>query len=161
VPAHSQHEPGADGHWAADYLAIQALAFRYASGVDRRDRQGFLSVFSPEARLRVYRSGTNGDELVSTFTGHEELGRIPDLIARYTRTFHFVGNHLCDIQGDEATGEVYCTARHLTPGTHGNTDYVMLIRYQDVYRRRAGGRWLISDRSLFVDWSEVHAGLLP
>lgn len=152
---------GADTRWIADSLAIQALPFRYASGVDRRDRQVFLGAFSAEATLRVYRSGTEGDELVSSFAGHEELGQIPALITRYTRTFHFVGNHLYDIQGDEATGEVYCTARHLTPGIHGNTDYVMLIRYLDIYRRDPEGRWLIGDRGVVVDWSEMHAGILP
>ena len=112
---------GADTRWIADCLAIQALPLRYASGVDRRDRQVFLSAFSAEATLRAFCSGTEGDEIVSTFTGHQELGRIPALITRYTRTFHLVGNHLYDIQGDEATGEVYCSAHHLTSGPNGDT----------------------------------------
>jgi hypothetical protein len=145
--------------WALDRLAIQALAYRYASGVDRRDRQGFLSAFSPGAILRVYQPGPEGDQPV-IFTGHEELGRIPDLMTRYVRTFHFVGNHLCNVRGDKATGEVYCLARHLTSGADGDTDYVMLIRYQDVYGREPGGPWLIDDRSVLVDWSELHSGIL-
>jgi SnoaL-like domain len=153
-----------DAQWAVDQLNIRAIAYRYASSVDRRDPEGFLSVFRSDARLRVHRSGPDGDEVVSTFTGHDELARIPGLITRYSKTFHFVGNHLCDISGDQATGEVYCTARHLTPGTDGGTDggtdYVMLIRYQDVYRREPGGPWLIHERDLFVDWSEDHAGVV-
>ncbi len=152
---------GGDVRWAVDVTAIRALAYQYASGVDRRDREGFLSAFRAAATLRVHRSGPDGDELVSTFTGHDELARVPELITRYARTFHFVGNHLCDINGDVATGEVYCTARHLTLDAQGDTDYVMLIRYRDVYRRDPGGPWLIDDRGVFVDWSEVHTGIVP
>jgi hypothetical protein len=152
---------GVDPQWATDQLAIRALAFRYASGVDRRDRQIFLSAFRPTATLRVHRSGPNGEDLVSTYSGHQEIARIPELITRYARTFHFVGNHLCDVTGDEATGEVYCTARHLTLDPQGNTDLVMFIRYQDVYRRDPGGPWLIDGRDVFVDWSEVNSGIVP
>jgi hypothetical protein len=150
-----------DAQWAVDQLNIRALAYRYASSVDRRDRQGFLSVFRSDARLRVHRSGPDGDEVVSTFAGHDELARIPGLITRYSKTFHFVGNHLCDISGDQATGEVYCTARHLTSDSDAATDYVMFIRYQDVYRRDPGGPWLIHERDLLVDWTEDHPGLVP
>jgi hypothetical protein len=32
----------------------------------------------------------------------------------------------------------------------------MLIRYLDRYRREPAGPWLIDDRLLRVDWSELH-----
>jgi hypothetical protein len=147
-------DPRAGG--APDRLQIQDLAFRYASGVDRRDPALFVSAFSPAGTLRVPRPGPDGEEVVSTRTGHEELGRVPGMLDRYDRTFHFVGNHRCDIQGDAATGEVYCTARHLTRSEAGDTDFVMLIRYLDRYRRDPEGRWLIEDRLVRVDWSELH-----
>jgi hypothetical protein len=54
---------------------------------------------------------------------------------------------------------VYCTARHLSPGIHGGLDFVMLIRYQDRYRRDPGQKWLIADRLVQVDWTELHAAL--
>jgi hypothetical protein len=144
-----------------DVLAIQALAARYAAGVDRRDRDLFLSAFHPEATLRVFREGPNGEEVISTRTGHEEIGVIPSVISRYEKTFHFIGNHLCQVGGDEAEGEVYCTARHLSAGIHGGLDFVMLIRYQDRYRRDPGQDWLIADRLVQIDWTEIHAALDP
>ena len=138
-----------------DLLEIRDLAARYASGVDRRDRDLFLSAFHPDARLAVY-SDSEADEPDSVRQGHEELGQVPSLITRYRRTFHFVGQHRCEIDGDEATGEVYCIARHLTPDDHGGTDFVMHIRYQDRYRRDDGG-WRIAERRVLVDWTEVQA----
>jgi hypothetical protein len=142
---------------AADLLAIHDLAYRYAAGVDRRDRTLFLSAFCPDATLTVVRAGPDGEPRESVRTGHDQLGTVPDVITRYAKTFHFVGNHRCAITGDTATGEVYCTAHHLNPGLHGGTDYTMLIRYQDTYRRDPGAPWLIASRRLEVDWTEVQA----
>ena len=85
------------------------------------------------------------------------LREIPHLIARYTKTFHFVGNHRIERAGDIATGEVYCTAHHLAVEPEGVRDHVMFIRYQDVYRRDSAGQWLIASRRLVVDWTDTHA----
>jgi hypothetical protein len=144
-----------------DVLALQALAARYAAGVDRRDRELFLSAFHAEATLRIFHKGPDGEEVISTRTGHEEIGVIPSVISRYEKTFHFLGNHLCRITGDEAEGEVYCTARHLSLGIHGGLDFIMLIRYQDQYRRDPDQNWLIADRLVLVDWTELHAAFNP
>jgi hypothetical protein len=145
--------PDAD---ASDRLAIQDLAYRYAAGVDRRDEDLLLSAFHPDATLTIVRSGPDGKEKVSVLTGHRELRAITRLIARYAKTFHFVGNHRCDIVGDVANGEVYCTAHHFEAGSEGEADYVMLIRYLDVYRRDAAAQWLIASRRLVVDRTETH-----
>ncbi len=58
-----------------------------------------------------------GSRRSSCAAGYDELGTIPRRIARYDKTFHFVGNHHCVLDGDKATGEVYCTAHHLNFGT--------------------------------------------
>jgi hypothetical protein len=147
------NHPEAD---TAGRLAIQDLAYRYAAGVDRRDEDLLLSAFHPDATLTIVRSGPDGKENLRVLTGHDELRAITRLIARYAKTFHFVGNHRCDIHGEVAHGEVYCTAHHFDAGLEGETDYVMLIRYQDVYRRDSAGQWLIASRRLVVDRTETH-----
>jgi ketosteroid isomerase-like protein len=128
----------------ADLLDIRTLAYRYASAVDRRDRSAFLSVFRSDAALCVFCCGVDGNELISTRSGHEEIGVIPDIINGYARTFHFVGNHMCDIEGDEATGDVYYMARHLTHDARASTDHVMFNRYLDRFRRGTNSVWLIA-----------------
>src|SRR5665213_1283168 len=97
---------------AADVVELRALADTYAHGVDRNDRATFLSAFHPDARLTVFMN-TDDAEPRSLRQGHESLGGIPELLTRYDKTFHFVGNHRYVLNGDTASGEVYCLAHHL------------------------------------------------
>ena len=147
-------------HEIADRLALQALGEQYAWAVDRRDRDAFLAVFHPDGVL-VLLDPADPTVVSATRQGHEELGDITTVIDRaYDKTFHFVGTTRYEVDGDRATGEVYCLAHHLTANRHGGTDYVMMIRYQDTYSRR-DGRWAIEERRLITDWTETHAANRP
>jgi hypothetical protein len=133
-----------------DELAVRELAARYAGAVDRRDERQFLSAFSSDARLRVAVAddpAASGADL----RGHDQLRAVVDGIARFSRTFHFVGNATYEVEGNDIRGEVYCQAHHQIDGAR---DLMMLIRYQDRYRRQPDGRWLIADRQVIVDWAD-------
>ena len=124
------------------------LAATYASAVDQRDQAALLSVFVPDATLTVHRADRSDH-----MTGHGELSRITERIARYEKTFHMLGQGAYQVDGDTAQGEVYCVANHLK----GGINTVMFIRYHDRYvRDEADGRWRISQRELAVDWVEQH-----
>jgi hypothetical protein len=138
---------------AADAVELRALAESYAHGADRGDKEAFLSAFHPNGRLIVF-TNTDDAEPRSVRQGHEALSAIPEMLRRYDKTFHFVGNHRYAVDGDSATGEVYCMAHHLTTEADGATDFVMLIRYLDTYRRDPGGAWLIAEREVRPDWTE-------
>jgi hypothetical protein len=135
---------------------LRALAEQYARGVDRRDDvDGFVALFFPDAVITIHdpSESTEPREL----RGTERLARIPEVIQRYPKTFHMLGQSTYDIGDGEATGEVYCIAHHLTPDQHGGTDYVMFIRYEDTYRPDADGAWKFAHRRLRVDWTETRA----
>ena len=150
IPTVGRMSPAAT---AEDVAELRALAENYAHGADRRDREAFLSAFHPDARLLVF---TNSDDAEprGVRQGHEALGAIPDMLSRYDKTFHFLGNHRYSVEGDTASGEVYCMAHHLTNDVHGATDFIMLIRYLDSYRREPGGAWRIAERQVRPDWTE-------
>jgi ketosteroid isomerase-like protein len=140
-------------------IALRRLVDGYARAVDRGDADGFRELFEPDAILQVFYGG-EADGPTSESRGHARLGEIPTRVqTRYDRTFHFVGNHLCNVEGDAATGEAYCLAHHLTRSPQGGTDYVMHIRYQDTYRRRPGQSWRIVHRKVLVDWTELRTAL--
>ena len=142
-----------------DERALRALAAGYATAVDRRDVDGFVGVFSPDAVLRVHDPGVY-DEPRSDLRGSEELARVIERISVYDATFHFLGQSTYAPDGDGATGEVYCTARHLTKTRHGATEFTMLIRYRDRYAR-VDGAWRIAERAVLVDWTGFQTAVPP
>jgi hypothetical protein len=136
-----------------DHLALSVLSQQYATAVDRRDRTSFLDVFHPDAVLRIF-NPAESDQPTAELAGLEQLGEVTTRIARFDRTFHFVGAGLYDVAVDTASGEVPCIAHHLTRGDD-TTDYVMYIRYVDEYLRDDAHGWRISTRTLFVEWTDT------
>jgi hypothetical protein len=139
-----------------DELALRRLAALSATAADRGDGETFAAVFLPDARLRVYRL-PDRDSPVTDRTGHAELAEVPGVLRRrYARTFHVLGQGLYEIDAEEATGEVYCQAHHLKVDPDGgSTSYVMVMRYQDRYRRDRRRSWKIAQRDAIVDWTET------
>jgi SnoaL-like domain len=134
----------------ADRLALADLAASYARAVDRRDYGALAALFEPDGRIVVEREGRPPDVLA----GPEAIAaRVAAGIERFARTFHFVGQQLVDIDGDDASGETYCVAQHLSEGGFVQSNHVMNIRYQDRFRRSAAG-WRFVERRLHVDWVE-------
>lgn len=134
--------------------SLADLSRRYAVGADRRDPDLFVSAFLPDGRLRRY-DGADATEPLTDRQGHAALREVPTLLARYVRTTHAVGESRYEVDGDAATGEVHCTATHVTGGDVREA-LVMHIRYLDTYRR-VDGQWGIADRRVVVDRSERHA----
>ena len=140
---------------AATRLELRALAEKYARGVDRREVDTFVALFHDDAVILIHDPSESTEP--REIQGIERLAKIPEVIKRYPKTFHLLGQSTYDIGDDEATGEVYCVAHHLTPDVHGGTNFVMYIRYEDRYRPDADGAWKFAERRLRVDWTETRA----
>jgi hypothetical protein len=130
-----------------DEAAIRRLALRYAQSVDRRDGAALAELFLPEARL----DGSGVD-----VRGAAAIAAMPAAMARrYARTYHIVHNHLVELDGEEARGEVYSEAHHLTVEADGAaSDYVLAITYADRYVRWNSG-WRFAGRTLDIKWSRT------
>lgn len=135
-----------------DVVELNQLAYRYAAAVDACDEALFLSVFTEDARLRSYHP--DADAPFADLSGHAQLATIPNTMrGMYRATTHMMTNHLVDVQGDSATGQVLCTARHME--LDGASTINVVIRYVDSYARRQGA-WKIADRQIRFLWSERH-----
>ena len=128
----------------ADRLALRYLAESYAAGCDTRDLSRLLPVFVDGGTITVHWH----DREPGLMRAPDDLERIPKGLSRYDRTVHFIGNHLADIRGDEASCRTYCFAHHIT----GTDDYVMSIIYEDECRR-VDGAWKIVTRDLRLQWT--------
>ena len=138
----------------ADVVELHQLAYRYAAAVDACDVEGFLDVFHPDARLRVYQP--DAEEPFSDAQGAEALAEVPRMMGQmFRRTAHQMTNPLVEVNGDTATGTVLCAARHLSKDDDDDTSLVVIIRYVDRYERR-DREWRILDREIRFLWSERH-----
>ncbi len=128
----------------ADRLAIAELPQLYMRGLDRLDRQLLRDQFWDDAHLDygIYTGGADGfaDFCMDALSGH-------------AANHHILGQHLVEIDGDRATGEIYFQAYHRVTDEDGQARDVMIAgRYLDRYEKR-DGVWKFTYRSEVVDWA--------
>jgi hypothetical protein len=129
----------------ADRQAIRDCLMRYCRGIDRLDRELFLSAYHP---------GAIDDH--GPFVGPAEafVDYAFDLHGRgQLRTQHHITNHLCEIDGDVAHAESYFLFRGLNrkPPLYSTASGRYLDRFE-----RIDGRWAIAARICIVDIRNDH-----
>ena len=139
---------------AADRLAIRELVDAYAHCADRRDARGQMGLFTEDTRFLVFYDLTS-EEPSQELHGRESLAPVFDDLNQYAATMHFNGQCTISLDGDQATGESYCLAHHLSIGADGQrTMMIASIRYLDEFVEQ-NGQWLFAERRLMVDWTET------
>jgi ketosteroid isomerase-like protein len=156
--------PGGAGDTGArpsgvDEAALRALSLAYAAAADARDGEALVALFVDDGALVVPRYPVDMAPVV-TRSGPDALRQVAEMLARYDRTFHLVGDTRFVVDGDHVLGEVQCVAHHVTAvgsGTAGSvgSDTVWFIRYRDRYRHSGAG-WKIVRRELHLQWVEEH-----
>jgi hypothetical protein len=138
---------------AADRLAIRELFDAYAHCADRRDAEGQKALFTADTRFTVHMSGP-GTEPTYVIEGREALTPVFADLNRYQATTHFNGQSTVVLDGDQATGESYTIAHHLSSADGERTIMIASLRYLDRYVK-IDGAWLFAERDLILDWSET------
>jgi hypothetical protein len=129
-----------------DEGALRRSAELYAQGADRRDKALWASIVTTDCVIEA-----PGIRLV----GREQIVAALDIMARlYAATQHRVHNQVVSIEGDNASGETYSVAEHLSVAEGRRTLLTWAIRYQDRWRREQG-QWRFASRKLLLDWTET------
>jgi ketosteroid isomerase-like protein len=136
---------------AADRLAIRELIEAYAHCADRRDAKGQMALFTDDTHFVVYMNARDpkpSQELHS----REALAPVFADLNRYVATTHFVGQStISTLSSDQANGEAYCLAHHVTETDGKRRLMVASLRYYDTFVKKDGS-WLFAERRLYVDW---------
>jgi SnoaL-like domain len=141
---------------AADRLAIRELVEAYAHCADRRDAQGQMSLFTVDTHFVVYMNAKDSTPLQELHS-REELAPVFADLNKYDATMHFVGQStIFTLTDDQATGEAYCIAHHVTVEGEKRRLMVAYLRYDDTFVKTDRG-WLFAERLLYVDWIEERA----
>src|SRR4029077_18615132 len=141
---------------AADRLAIRELVDAYAHYADRRDAKGQMALFTEDTHFVVYMNAKDPTPSQELRT-REALAPVFAELNKYDATTHFVGQStLFTLAPDQATGEAYCLAHHITVDRGQRHLMLASLRYLDTFVKIDGG-WFFSERRLYVDWMEKRA----
>ncbi|OBA62595.1 hypothetical protein A5647_06845 [Mycobacterium sp. 1100029.7] len=141
---------------ANDRTALSDLVHRYAAGVDDRQFDSVVALFTPEAELTVPdpRAALTP---VHSHRGEQAIAAAVAAVAAVARTEHAIVGEVYD-EGPRpgtARGRIACVAHHWTQRTGDEVvDVVWHLRYDDEYASTATG-WRISRRILTVNAIET------
>jgi 3-phenylpropionate/cinnamic acid dioxygenase small subunit len=127
-----------------DWLAIVSCQVRYTTVCDRREWDGLADVFTADA------SGNYGGWRLRSREGFEQMLR--QHLDGAGATQHLVGNHVVQIDGDEARAQCSVHAFHVgvAGSSRAGETYTVIGVYHDTLVRTADG-WRIAHRILNVD----------
>ena len=126
----------------ADRYAVSQLVKVYALGIDMRDLDLVLSVFTEDAEI---------EGMVGTAPASEYLPTVYEGAAVYAATQHNITNQHVTIDGDTALVWSYAVCHHLEEPGSGRDDLVVATQYRDRCRRFPEG-WLITGRHSVMQW---------
>jgi ketosteroid isomerase-like protein len=136
---------------AADRVAIRELIEAYAHCADRRDAKGQMSLFTADTRFLVYMNAKDPTPSMD-LRSREALAPVFADLNKYDATTHFVGQTtILTLTHNEASGEAYCLAHHVTVDGAKRRLMIASLRYLDTFAK-IDGAWLFSERLLYVDW---------
>jgi hypothetical protein len=138
---------------AADRLAIRELIDAYAHCADRREAEEQKALFTEDTHFLVYMNGF-GTDPTEDLQGRDALTPVFEALKQYEVTMHFNGETTVILDGERATGEVYCIAHHVFPADGARQIMLAYLRYLDIYVKQ-GGAWLFAERNLYLEFSDT------
>jgi hypothetical protein len=118
---------------------------RFSRGMDRFDRELFVSAFHPDAVIAAGDFVGGPADLYEWATSMHEHGQVA--------THHYLLNNSCDIAGDTAHSETYYL---FAARNRDQTNWIAGGRYFDRLQCRDGA-WRIAVRTNVIEWS----GMVP
>jgi hypothetical protein len=135
----------------ADRVAIRELIEAYAHCADRRDATGQMALFTTDTHFVVHMNAKDPAPSME-LRSREALAPVFADLNKYDATTHFVGQTtILTLTNDEATGESYCLAHHVTVDGAKRRLMIASLRYLDTFQK-LDGAWLFAERLLYVDW---------
>lgn len=116
---------------------------RFSRGMDRFDREQFLSAFHSDATISAGSFVGGPEELYDWASAMHEQGQ--------DATHHNLLNHTCDIDGDVAHTETYYL---FVARNRDDSNWMAGGRYIDRLERREG-EWKVAFRSNAIEWSGI------
>ncbi len=117
---------------------------------DRKDFNAQVHLFSEDAESETFAGGTS----ILKLKGRREMAEaFGEFLKHFETVYHFNGQQVMTIQGDNAVGTCYCLVILIGIENGKKMKTTIGAIYQNVYVRE-GSRWLIVKRIGNFDWQE-------
>jgi len=134
-----------------DQHTIRETVLRYCRAVDRCDFAAVRDVYTADGLDHHTGFSGSADDYVAWITVK---------LSAFEGTTHIVGNHLSELNGDEAVSETYGTAVHWgVQRDDPALNFTSGFRYVDHFRRDDDKRWRIVERFAVREWTRAEAGM--
>ncbi|MDX1725713.1 MAG: nuclear transport factor 2 family protein [Pseudomonas sp.] len=142
----------------ADKLAVVETLYRFAAGIDLRDRDLLASAFADDAISDFRPAAAKAGFEYPVLEGREIIvAALSDALSLIDTT-HSVNNPRVSVDGDKAHLEALVEAQHVPQNDHSR-HYLMKNRY-DVELMRKGEVWLIQRVTIDNVWRTGDPGVL-
>src|ERR1700758_4868827 len=129
---------------AADRLAIRELVEAYAHCADRRDAKGQMALFTSDTHFVVFMNAKAPKPSMELHS-REALAPVFADLNKYAATTHFVGQStIFTLTADQATGEAYTLAHHVTIDGEKRRLMLASLRYDDTFVK-IDGAWVFAE----------------
>ena len=129
---------------------LRELVDRFSVLADRKEALAQTRLFTQNAIVETFVAGKS----VSRLEGREAIGKAFDrFLNGFDIVYHFNGQHLVTVDGETATGDLYCMTYLFSTEESQKFRTTIGVRYRDAYVRQ-NGAWLIAGRTSFFDWRQ-------
>jgi ketosteroid isomerase-like protein len=117
---------------------------------DRKDFNAQVQLFSEDAFSETFAEGTS----ILKLKGRKEMAEaFRNFLKDFETVYHFNGQQVVTIKGDNATGTCYCLATLIGIENGKKMKTTIGVIYHDDYVRK-DSRWLIAKRIGIFTWQE-------
>jgi ketosteroid isomerase-like protein len=133
-----------------DRIAIKEIVDTFSQLADIKDFTALVRLLTEDAQVDFYL----GDTLVGSWKGRAEFEKaLSSFSSNFEATYHFNGQQLIEVEGDNASSQHYCLAMQIALAGPKKTLTTNGVTYLDTYVRRADG-WKIAKRISRFSWSD-------
>ncbi len=125
-----------------DRFEIIDVFNRYATGVDRRDKDVYRACFTDELEVDVM-----GESM--GLTADAWVDQAFSAVGAFEKTQHIITNHTITVNGDEADAVAYLQALHFNK----ENKWSVWGYYSNKFVRTSEG-WKINSMKLIMEWNE-------
>src|SRR5688572_16013516 len=134
-----------------DKLALKELVDTFSNLSDVKDVSSQVLLFTEEATVQTFSNGNR----VANLKGRKEMeNAFAPFLARFETVYHFNGQHTVKLNGDNATGDLYCMVTLIGMQEGKRMKTTIGVSYKDEYVRQ-NGKWLIANRISNFNWQDT------